>query len=303
MILTKTISLKVNGKMVKKYKEMGFNVKQHDNIELTIDKLSKYSHLKVLCACDICGNEKEIKYNNYCKYISKDGIYTCKICNLEKRKNTCLKKYGTDNVSKNEKVKEKVKKTMIENGNNYFFKTEEYEKFMIDKYGFSNPSKSSKIKLKKEETCLKNYGVSNPSKSSKIKLKKEETCFKNYGVTSPSKSFEIHKKQHSGYIQKHHISGLHYRGTYEKDFIDYCLIHNIEIENFNGTINYFFDGKNRKYFPDFFIRKLNMVIEIKSLYIYERDKEKNEAKKEATINSGFDFKFIINKDYSFFVNT
>lgn len=266
--------MKVNGTMVKRYKEMGYDVKQNDIINLPIEKLSKYSHKKILCACDICGNEKEVKYNNYCKYISKDILYTCKKCNLDKRKQTCKEKYGVDNVSKSEKIKNKKVETMTTNGTSCGFKSQSYK-----------------------DTLMINYGVGNPSQSPEIQLKKEETCFKNFGVKYPAQSEEIHKKQQSGYILKHHYTGLHYRGSYELDFIEYCLEKNITIENFKGSINYFFDGKNRKYFPDFFIKKLNLVIEIKSSYTYECEKEQNEAKKEATINSGFNFKFIINKKY------
>ncbi len=252
MIITKTIKMPVNGTMVKRYREMGYDVKQYDIIELPVDKLSKYSHLKVLCACDICGEKKEVKYNNYYRYIERGETYTCKICNLEKRKKTCIEIYGVDNVSKNEKIKKKVKKSMKENGTDYGFRSQSYK----------------------------------------------DTLMKNYGVVNISQSSECHMRQHSGYILKHHNSGLYYRGTYEKDFIDYCLKENIEIENFVGTIEYFFDGKIRKYFPDFLIKNSNTVAEIKSSYTYEREKEQNEAKKEATINNGFNFKFVINKNYS-----
>lgn len=281
MIIQKTITMSVNGTMVKKYKEMGYDVKQYDIIELPIEKLSKYSHKKVLCACDVCGEEKEVKYNNYCKYISNDtdNIYTCKICNLKKRKQTCLEKYGVDNVSKNDKVKIKVKKTWKENDSFKGFGTQSYK-----------------------DALMKNYGVKYPSQSPEIKRKQELSLLKNYGVTNPSQSLEIHKKQHSGYILKHHDAGLYYRGSYEKDFIDYCLVEDIKIENFEGSIDYFFDGKNRKYFPDFFIKNKNLIIEVKSLYTYELEKEQNEAKKEAAINNGFEFKFIIDKDYKFFVS-
>jgi hypothetical protein len=270
--------MSVNGTMVKKYREMGYDVKQYDIIELPIEKLSKYSHKKVLCACDVCGEEKEVKYNNYCKYIENDTehIYTCKICNLNKRKKTCLKKYGVDNVSKNDKVKSKVKQTMKENGTDYGFNSQSYK-----------------------DTIIKNYGVENIFQSEEIKTKIKNTNLEKYGAENPSQSYEIHKKQHSGYILKHHNNDLYYRGSYEKDFIDYCLEEKIEIENFKGSIDYFFEGKNRKYFPDFFIRNKNMIIEVKSLYTYELEKEQNEAKKEAAINNGFQFKFIIDKDYNF----
>lgn len=300
MILTEKIKMKVNGTMVKRYKEMGYDVKQHDIIELPVEKLSKYSHKLILCACDECGEEKEVKYNNYCKYIEKDpnNKYTCKNCNLEKRKNTCKEKYGVENVSQSEKIKKKKIDTMKENGTDHGFRTQQYKDTMNDKYGVENISQSNEIKDKKIKTCLKNYGVKNPSQSTEIQLRKENTCIDRYGVKHHSQDPIIHHKQQSGYILEHHNSGLFYRGSYELDFIEYCLENNIKIENFDGSINYFFAGDEKTYFPDFYIEKFNLVVEIKSTYTYEINKEINEAKKEATINNGFNFTFIIDKDYS-----
>lgn len=323
MIIQKTIKMKVNGTMVKKYREMGYDVKQHDFIDLPIEKLSKYSHQYILCACDECGEEKQVKYNNYCKYIEKDpnNKYTCKKCNYEKRKNTCKEKYGVENVSQSEKIKKKKVKTMKENGTDHGFRTKKYKNTMLKEYGAENPSQNEDIKKKKESTCLKNYYVKSPSQSSKIRERMENTCLKNYGVKVPFQSEqikekvkksnlekygveyisqvpEIHKKQMSGYVLKHHTSGLYYRGSYELDFIKFCEQNNIFIENFSGSINYNFNGKQKTYFPDFYLKKLNLVIEIKSKYTYEFNKIINEAKKEATINNGFNFMFIIDKDYS-----
>ena len=223
---------------------MGYDdVKQYDIIELPVEKLTKYSHQKILCSCDICGDEKEIKYNNYCKYINNDNIYTCNICNLEKRKDTCVKLYGVDNVSKIEDIKKKVKKSMKENNTDYGFRSQQYK-----------------------DTLMKNYGVTNPSNCIDIQIKKEITCLKNYGVKYPAQCYEIYKKQQeAGLVLTSHESGLYYRGSYEKHFIDFCIDKNIKI---------------------------------KSSYTYECEKEQNEAKKIATINSGYNFKFIINKDYN-----
>jgi len=101
-----------------------------------------------------------------------------------------------------------------------------------------------------------------------------------YGVENPSQSLEMHKKQHSGYILKHHDSGLYYRGSYEKDFIDFCLSNNIKIENFSTAIWYIFEDKKRKYFPDFYFKELNLVIEIKSYYTYIVEKNRMMQKKK-----------------------
>ena len=189
MIITKSIKIEVNGFMVQRYKEMGFNVKEHDIINLPVENLSKYSHQYILCACDMCGAEKEIKFNNYSKYIGADNIYTCKICNLEKRKKTCKERYGVENVSKLESVKTKVKKTMKDNGTYRGFGTQHHKDKMIELYGVENASQS----------------------------------------------LEIHEKQH-GFTLKYHENGIYYRGSYEKDFIDFCLRNNIKIENFRKAI-------------------------------------------------------------------
>lgn len=74
------------------------------------------------------------------------------------------------------------------------------------------------------------------------------------------------------------------------------------IYNFFISIDYLFENKKKKYHPDYYLPVYNLIVEIKSTYTYEREKEKNEAKKEAAINNGFNFIFIIDKNYSDFIN-
>jgi hypothetical protein len=209
-----------------------------------------------LFACDKCGEQKFVKYNNYCKYIKKDSenLYTCKKCNLEKRKNTCMKKYGVEFVAKLDSSKEKAKETMKKNGTILFMCDPKFKNKMIELYGVDNPSKS----------------------------------------------IEIHKKQHSGFIIKHHKKGLYYRGTYELHFIEYCLKHNIDIKNFEGNIEYDFNGSIHKYFPDFYFKDYNLVVEIKSCWTYECELEQNKCKKNGSLEKGYNFMFIIDKKYSDF---
>jgi len=104
----------------------------------------------------------------------------------------------------------------------------------------------------------------------------------------------FNKVQKSAYKLKKYKNYL-YRGTYELDFL-IKFSENYKIENAK-SIDYAFDGKNKKYHPDYYLPDYNLIVEIKSSYTYEREKEKNEAKKEATINNGYNFIFIINKDY------
>lgn len=63
-------------------------------------------------------------------------------------------------------------------------------------------------------------------------------------------------------------------------------------------IDYIFNDKNKKYYPDYYLPDYNLIVEIKSKYTYECEKDQNEAKKEATLKCGYNFIFIINKDYT-----
>jgi hypothetical protein len=58
-------------------------------------------------------------------------------------------------------------------------------------------------------------------------------------------------------------------------------------------IKYEFEGKSKKYYPDIFIISENKIIEVKSSYTFEADKDKNLAKQKACIEQGYDFEFHI----------
>ena len=86
--------------------------------------------------CEYCGNIVNF-------------VYTCKKCNLEKRKKTCLDKYGVEFVAKLESSKEKTKETMKENGTVKFFCNPKFKEKMIKLYGVENPSHSDDLKQKR----------------------------------------------------------------------------------------------------------------------------------------------------------
>ena len=75
---------------------------------------------------------------------------------------------------------------------------------------------------------------------------------------------------------------------------EYCkLIFNVDENHKYGIITYTQDGKLRRYFPDFFNLLTNTIIEIKSKWTYEMDKENINIKETACINKGFKFNLII----------
>lgn len=60
-----------------------------------------------------------------------------------------------------------------------------------------------------------------------------------------------------------------------------------------GIIRYMFENKERRYYPDIYIKSINTIIEVKSDWTFEHHKEKNLAKEKECLQLGFNFEFMI----------
>lgn len=77
-----------------------------------------------------------------------------------------------------------------------------------------------------------------------------------------------------------------YMSKYEKNFIDFCNMNNINIIN-GPKIEYIWNNKKRFYFLDFYIPKLKTIIELKDMHIWHKNEIKNNKwyEKEKSIYS------------------
>lgn len=84
---------------------------------------------------------------------------------------------------------------------------------------------------------------------------------------------------------------------FETKMMDILLEYYTENELVIGAKNVpkikYFYIKNRIYIPDIYIPSENLLIEVKSLYTFENDKERNLIKQKAAIDNGFKHKLII----------
>jgi hypothetical protein len=295
MIIDEFINVKINSTNFKWYFEKGYGpFHKNDIIRIKINDLSVGSAVKIRVKCDICEKEMNMRYQYYLQRLKNKGYYVCfgckeiksKITNVErygceyglqskeiqnKSKDTCMKKYGVDNISKVDYIKESRKDNF----------------------------KNINFKNKSKDTWMEKYGVDNPSKSDIIKDKKIITTMKNWGVENPMQSYNLFEKsQISGKrINYHDETKLKYRGTYEKDFLDYCYSNNILIEK-GPTIIYYHKNKKKYYHSDFYIPSKNLICEIKSDYYLNKYYDINQSKKEYAIKEGYNFNFVVNKNYS-----
>lgn len=292
MIKEKKIDIKISSNIYNRYYDKYGPYNCKDIIEVDIEDVSNRSSVTITAICRDCKIENRIKYYNYNIQLERGNYYCCKDCSKIKITKTNLTKYGTKCPLQNNEILKKTKETMLkEYGVDNISKLDSIRDDRRDNFKNSNFLEKSKI------TWLEKYGVDNPSKSKNIKLKKEETTFKNHGVKNPSQSIEIFEKsQISGKKIKKHEIGLMYRGTYENDFLDYCLLNDIIVEK-GPTIEYIFDDKKRYYHSDFYIPSINLICEIKSTYYYNLYHDKNISKEKSTKDLGFSFLFILDKNY------
>lgn len=160
---------------------------------------------------------------------------------------------------------------------------------------------------RRTKTCIKKYGVPSPSQNKIIKQKIVDTNNSKYGVNYIMQSAEMFRKaQQKSFHRKKYISpfGKEFNIMgYENIFLDsFFKKYGNSLEIYGGedvripTIDYMFNGKNRKYYPDFYIPSLNEIIEIKSIYLYEKDKEKILVKGYAVESLDYKFKLIVYKN-------
>lgn len=256
-------------------------VKVYNDI-IKIENLSINSHKLVDVKCDNCSNVKQIKYQLYNKLtINGKKNYYCnnKDCINKSRQFAINEKYGVDNVFQIEKVKDKIKETNLE------------------KYGVKNPQQNKEIKEKTEKTNLEKYGVKNPFQSEEFKDKIKKTNIKKYGVEYLSQDKErLYERIKNGYLV-HHIDNLTYQGSYEKDFI-LKFKDKVRIEN-GLSIEYYYNGEKKVYHSDYYLPDFNLVVEIKSTYWYELNKELCLAKEEYT-RKKYNYLMILDKKYEEF---
>ena len=223
--------------------------------------------------------------------------------NKKKSKLTCLEKYGTEYPLQNDEIKQKGKNTIIKKyGVDSYTKTKEFQekckKTCLKKYGVDNYTKTEEFQERYKNTCLEKYGVDNYTKTEEFQERYEDTCLKKYGVIHPLLNDDILHKYHQNLFKKEIYKDINYQGSYELDFL-VKFNEDFKIER-GKMFKYEYNGKIKRYFPDFYLPKYNLIVEIKSNYIYNLAKDINELKKKSVLKKGFNFIFIIDKNYTDF---
>ena len=241
--------------------------------------------------CSVINGKIKSTETNITKYGVENPLQNEEIKN--KMKKTNLNKYGVENPFQNEEIKNKIKQTNLKK---YGFECalqnqeikDKVKQTYLKKYGCEYSFQSEVVKEKIKETNLKKYGVENVSNNKEIRNKAEETMLKKYGFRYASQNPCISEKQFSNSNKIYTFSSgetINIQG-YENFALDILIKKYNDNEILNRRIDmpkifYEFNKKNRVYFPDLYIPKDNLIIEVKSDYTYKNNLIKNILKAHA----------------------
>lgn len=239
--------------------------------------------------CIHCNTKLNAKFESF-----KTGYFLKKYCNSrcqllsseykDKMKNIYIEKYGVESCNADPVIIQKKK-------DSYYNKT-----------GYEHWQRDPKVREKTKNTCIERYGADSPLSSEKIKEKIKNTLLSKYGVDNSMKHYPsfVLNMSNGFKIHKYKNTELKYQSKLELKFIElYEQYFDLNDLTQNLIIKYDYDNQTRSYYPDFYIEKINTIIEIKSTWTYDKNgsdeytRNKN-IEKELQCNSlGYNFIMLI----------
>ena len=252
-----------------------------------INRLDKFPY-PIYCSNKCKGESKE--WINKQKETKKELYGNANYNNRKKYKETCLEKYGCENVYQNDEIKNKIKDIKKEKyGDEYYNNREQVYKTNLKNLGVKMPFQSKEIlnkcnetlkikygenvhnpmdlefvKNKIRNTCLERYGVDWITKTDWYVEKTKNTLLERYGVDSYSKSkewkehiqsleYQIHRKQQEYITKKKNKS---FCGSKEEN-----LCFELIKEKYTDAVHQFRDNKRYPFNCDIYIPSLDLFIE------------------------------------------
>jgi hypothetical protein len=114
MILTRTIEIIITEKNIDYFENLGYDIFTGETITIPTELLQSGSNKKILCKCDSCNIEKEVIYKNYIRYDNTWGVYFCRKCSEQKRKDSLIKNHGVEYPILNKTISDKIKNSILD---------------------------------------------------------------------------------------------------------------------------------------------------------------------------------------------
>lgn len=264
--------LKSNIQVTKWNKKFGTAYKKGDIIEVDyflLKTMRDYRRRPLLCKCDKCGRTYKIRL--------------CTLANQSTEKTLCL------HCKKEKEL------------NPMFGKKESYEtkKKISDKLsGKNNPMFGKHLKDYMSEAKYNSWREKSKGNKRACGKRTKEQCehirkrvIEGYADGS--------RKRFHGNASKGFYKNILYQGTYELNFLKYLdSIKKLNLIERGPSIEYTdSNGLKHFYLSDYFIKSLNLVIEIKSSYFWNLHEDINILKMNAALKK-YNYLLIINNDFN-----
>ncbi len=249
----------------------------------------------------------------------------------ERLKNTNLTLYGKEYFFQTDIFKEKTKKRCIDDfGVEYYSQVQEVKDKIIDtnmkKYGCPVSSQNEEVKTKMIQTNISRYnvpftlmnkdiyekaknrvldiyGVDNVSRNQDIQDKKVNTSIIRYGTNYPMQSSTIYEKSRKNAYALEEYNFPSGKSILVQGYEPFALDDLLKIYNEDDIITgtksmpeiwyHSDDGKYHRYYPDIYIPKDNLLIEVKSTFTLEKNKTKVDITRNTCKALGFNFELHI----------
>lgn len=165
---------------------------------------------KVWLRCDYCGIEfQRVKKNigRLNAIVAKDSC-AAKDCSKKKRMESCIEKYGCQNVFQSDETAFRIEQTNLEKyGTKSYFSSKDFEEkrkaTLLSRYGVESPLQNDAIRHKQQETTYKSHGVMNYAQSREYLEKVSKTNQERYGAESPMGNADIVAKRRMTNIERY----------------------------------------------------------------------------------------------------
>ena len=264
MLLTKEVEMYWCRRYRKRYEEKGYvYTGVYQPFMVKVEDLSRTSATKVEVKCDYCGKIIKRTYNRYLLHHDEKYGDCCKSCANVKRKVTLSERYGVENVSYLQEVKDKRKQTLIERfGEPNFLKTQRFKEKMdkfLEEHGVENVSQIEEVKNKKKQTCLERFGVEYSIQSKEVREKIVKSFSKNKSCATSKIQLELYGLLKNNYD----ICEINYPfGRYSLDCMLQVNNQKIDVE-FDGQYWHQYKADSDKRRDEYCIKNKYKVLRIK----------------------------------------
>lgn len=245
----------------------------------SVQEKAKQTCLKKYGASSSLGSKKiREKIENTC--LEKYGHKHAFRYGTDEFKNLMLKKYGNEYYNNKEKASATRSEFSGEKKQTIIAKR---KATTLEHLGVEVPAQSKSVRNKMQQTCLKKYGVKFALQSDAAKKKMEQTCLEKYGYmpgrfhTPENKNAMIKKygteffaqTSYSHFCRKTKLvyDNEKFDSYFELEFYIWAKDNCKNVKHEPYAIDYTFDGKTFKYFPDFEVD--NELFEVKGLQFFE----------------------------------